>query len=224
MSLKRRNFLVTVNCNEWMDVAGEISDHQLDWSLFSDEQAEITIKMSRVVDVCHIQYCLIGFEVGDGMNLHFHCYIELKDSMDSVTLANHFISVGFPHPHVDCCRGSREDNIRYVKKDGQFEEFGEPKFDQVSKRHEAVEFVKIHGYQKLVLADPELAMCCNRNVLLDFDCLKDRQSRRADGPVEVRWYFGAPGVGKSWEAESWISNDGELNFNMKQGDRHFYVQ
>jgi hypothetical protein len=48
---------------------------------------------------------------------HNHIYFELKNALQVATISRWFIAVIHVHPHVECCFGTREQNLQYLAKE-----------------------------------------------------------------------------------------------------------
>jgi hypothetical protein len=131
---------------------------------------------------------------------HIQGYIQLKSSQRFNFLHKYF---GFKKDkkilkfHIESANGTHEDNKKYVKKDGQFFEFGEPvsqgarsdlKRLKESVKEDPKQILKIIDEQANNLQQLKFAQA------LQSVYLKDRNP---NVPPIVYWIFGPTGIGKT---------------------------
>jgi len=138
-----------------------------------------------------LKYIVVGLEVGEQGTKHLQIYCEYKHGKTLKSVRKHFEKC-----HVECAKGSAEDNYKYCTKDGNFYELGE--FDKQGQRNdlsdiresiengdgsvrEMVRNGKIKNYQSLRMAE---------------NLMKYLEPKRLNAP-KIIWRWGDPGCGKT---------------------------
>lgn len=157
-----------------------------------EEEADLARTIQSAFDAKSITYAICGRERGDAGTPHLQGYVYFK-SQKTLRATKSFL--GLPRMHLEAARGTGEDNKVYCSKEGDFWEMGDVPsqglrtdiaayvgairdgagLDQILD-HFPEEFCKYHGaYDKLRLA----AM------------------PKRDWVMDVRWFYGPTGTGKS---------------------------
>jgi len=148
-------------------------------------------------------YGIIGKEVGSSGTRHLQCYFIFRERCDFADAKNRLN----PRFHVEVSRGSPRQNRVYCSKDGDFFEFGEcPKGgsnDGPSTRDAiASAFVKSmdsgrRGLAQFADENPGTFFYSGHNLLRNYQLLQQPTVR---DNINVRWFYGPPGAGKSRKA------------------------
>jgi hypothetical protein len=221
--MAKRFWLITFNLNSWIGLRPDqrADDDGVD---FVDEHIEFSDKIKLFYKEVDAVYLVWSIEIGSTGNLHVHCYVEFKHCVSLQFLIDHMEAVGLPHGDCEWRRGSKDDVVNYVKKEGLYDEFGVPVEEEVlGLKRAAIEYLKEHSYSELLKEDLYGATLLPSTTIKDFERNREVATRHNDGFCEVRWFFGDPGSGKSYQAERWVSNNYEQNYNFKQGDKKFFV-
>jgi hypothetical protein len=224
----KKFLFITCNLDRYLNYDPEVEEDEdkLDWSDFIDEQAEICLKIENAMRRVLPDYYIYAFEVGAHGNLHVHVYLESLHSVSLAFIVSCFERVGLPHPDVRKRFGSQEDAINYVKKDLMFIEVGTPvnEVEEVGVRKRAWAYIKENSFHDLLMNQPEVAGCMPFAHCMKWDRDHEESDRRLDGAIEVRWYYGPSGSGKSFTAKKWISNDYIDKYQFIQGGKKFMVK
>jgi hypothetical protein len=181
----------------------------------------VIFRVSNLYDdyQANIEYCVFGCEVGNNGNHHIQFYIHFQNRTYRTAIVNMFLGVHLPHPHLDVCFGSVQENIDYCKKDNMFIEFGEPHVHaNVTKREKAIQLMENVGLQAAIKMDAPLMMSCSYPILKELDSLRENPLREGDGPHQLIWWFGPSGSGKSFSAQAYVKNlhNGRCNTKFNQ--------
>jgi hypothetical protein len=224
----KKFYIITVNFNSMFGIDNDDLDEIdfKDWSDYGDKQVEVVNKMSQVLVILRPDYYIYSFEVGSTGNLHMHCYFEFKKGFSMAFIKATFTRYGLPAPHIQSRYGTKDQAIQYIKKDLQFIEDGVvvDEGEEISRRKQAINYIKEHSYHELVSEDLELAALVPYGVAMKYDRDNEVASRKEDPPVVCHWYYGDPGTGKSFRAENWITNNGAEKCIFIQGSKKFAVQ
>lgn len=166
----------------------------------------ITINNSKSFDdlnrVVNWEYIVAGREVGKNNTPHLQCFIQYKIRTKFSTVKNQL-----PRAHIEPMMGTPQQASDYCKKDGDFMEFGEM-VDVTSGSSGGKK--KAENFRKMI----ELAKKDRMDEIIDIDPVSYVQHYHAfkrirqDHPQEIDdldkidniWYYGEPGVGKSYRA------------------------
>lgn len=144
------------------------------------------------------KYLVYGREVGDSGTPHLQCYVNLKNACTRSA-----ISKKIPRAWIDRANGTPEEASDYCKKDGDFEEFGDPPLSKAAQG--ALGKAAAHARWKEVaaraaagdyewLADHEPYYWLNNELKLRAK----RQFTVVDIPVlQNEWRYGPARTGKS---------------------------
>lgn len=151
-------------------------------------------------------YVVWGREVGDNGTPHLQGYIEFKEGQKMQRVKTILQNDRY---HLEQRRGSQKQAVDYCKKDGDFEEFGVPKKassggdpDAKNKALRYLELIK-EGRLAEIASDPD----CTFNILKHVKEMAPlvEAPRDRNLPMEVTWFYGPTGTGKTrrayWEAE-----------------------
>lgn len=174
------------------------------------------------------RYILVGLEIAPDTNTpHIQGYIELNSAQRFSYLHNYF---DFERKgqvlkfHIEIANGTAEDNKKYVSKDGNFYEFGEPvKQGERSDLKEIKEAIKDNPRNLKAVIDQH-----GNN----FQQLKYAEAlpkyyllpRDPKTPPTVYWIFGSTGIGKtrlvsdSFEDICYVSNYKWLGTDYSQNE------
>lgn len=135
----------------------------------------------------------MGKEVGENGTPHLQGYLELKTRMTFSSLKR---NLGLDRIHLEPARGNLEQNQRYCKKDGQWEENGIPMNQGArSDLNEAKEAID-NGASELDLWENNFSnMVRYRNSLREYRLLRLQNNDREAPKVIVIW--GPTGTGKT---------------------------
>jgi len=160
---------------------------------------------SNLINVLEDQghYWIAGREVGEGGTPHLQCFVSFK-GRKYFNAVRHLLGSRF---HCEIARGTALQNRRYCSKDGDFREGGEPP-QEGRKKRDRDDLARafrlavgggVQGITEFSEDNPGTWYFSGHNLL--------RNSLTLMVPVErpeinVKWLYGAPGVGKSREAHA----------------------
>lgn len=158
---------------------------------------------TTIIGVCESesQYAIVGREVGESGTRHLQGYIMFKRSYRFQTIKDRYL----PRCHIEIAAGSPRANRDYCSKDGNFREFGEqlPTVEGGSNRDElARAFVSSlqqgrPGLVQFADSNPGTWYYSGHNLLRNYVSIQSPVHRPG---INVRWYWGEPGTGKSRKA------------------------
>lgn len=159
--------------------------------------------------VCETEsrYAILGREVGEQGTSHIQGYISFTRAYRFATIKNRLL----PRAHIEVAAGSPDSNRRYCSKDGNFEEFGvwpQPgeggsTRDEIARQfRDAMESGK-SGLLGFAESNPGTWYYSGHNLLRNFLTLQQPRTRE---DVQVEWFYGPPGVGKSRLAHEKLPN------------------
>ncbi len=131
---------------------------------------------------------------------HMHAFIQYRSPKAMKTMLNWGKKWG--NPHIECCRGSAQQNIDYCKKAGDWEEHGESKTHQGQRTDiEAVTKAIDDGASAAEVArsNPEIWVKFHKG-LISYEA-KTKAAPRV-GRSACIWLWGKAGTGKSYFAKS----------------------
>ena len=130
-------------------------------------------------------YRIIGHEICPTTGRkHWHMFIYFKNPRSIEATTKRFR----PH-HVETCHGTIDQNIDYVKKDGDYEEFGVR--PRQGRRVDIEDLKEMKKMRDIVEATPD-----PRNIRMMEKYLTYHEDRR-NWKTEVYWYHGSTGSGKT---------------------------
>ncbi len=162
---------------------------------YTDKQLDAIYKSEKIC------YVICGFEVcASSGRPHIQGYME---SFDSISLKQIKEILGSNTAHIEPRYGSQKQAIDYCKKDGKFTEIGEPRITNQGARSDIKKLVKLfeQGHTQYdIVTDAE-----NLDVALNMQTVKllDKLESYADTPrtgndsIEVHWFYGPAGTGKT---------------------------
>jgi len=145
-------------------------------------------------------YIIFGYEVGEEQTPHLQGYVEFGDCL---TMGQAKKRLGDPRFHLEPRRGTQEQAVEYCKKDGDIFEDGVKatcKKAGQSHKNKALQYMDLikQGRIAEIASDPD----CSYNILKhvkDMAVLLE-EPRKPDEDIEVRWYWGPTGTGKTRRA------------------------
>ena len=145
-------------------------------------------------------YIICGFEnCPKTQRRHIQGYAEFHDPKSLKQLKDIFGKT----VHVEPRHGNQRQAIDYCKKGGDFVEIGEPRQTNQGQRNDIKRIVELfeagHTQYELVTNSDELDLNLNSQTVKLLDKLETFTDRPRDplNPVEVFWYYGPPGAGKT---------------------------
>lgn len=146
-------------------------------------------------------YAIIGRETGESGTPHLQGYIRFTRAYRFATIKNRLL----PRSHIEVARGSPRSNRDYCSKSGTFREFGNlpadgeggTTRDALATAFRGAAGLGHVGVCEFADANPGTFLFSGHNLLRNFWTLQ-RPIPRPD--INCRWYYGAPGVGKSRRA------------------------
>lgn len=158
---------------------------------------------SAIIRVCETEsrYAIFGYEVGESGTPHLQGYIIFKRSYRFKTIKDRFL----PRCHIEIAAGSAHRNHAYCSKGGNFREFHELPPDskeggtreEVARRFADACGSGLPGVRSFAESDPGTWYYSGHNLLRNYLTLQPTVERPN---INVQWYFGPPGVGKSRRA------------------------
>nr|WDW25738.1 MAG: replication-associated protein [Canine circovirus] len=147
------------------------------------------------------RYACVGYENAPTTGQpHAHVYIALRKNMRPVTIKSCFSC----KPDVEGCRGTEQQNIDYVKKGGDFYEWGEPLKNVIEKmdRDEKMKQIMndwLNDPKDIFEAKHPYEAVHWRSKLSLWESQRIVNTKPWDGDLKLKnfWIFGAPGTGKS---------------------------
>lgn len=153
--------------------------------------------------VCETEsrYAIVGREVGESGTPHLQGYVIFKKSYRFNTIKDRLL----PRCHIENAAGSPDSNFRYCSKDGSFTEYGERPAqgeggstrDEIARRFVAGMELGRDGLDEFIVSNPGTWYYSGHNLLRNY--LSTRRPKERPN-INVRWFWGKPGVGKSREA------------------------
>lgn len=149
-----------------------------------------------------IQYIIVGKEIcPETKKEHYQGYLELTNPLSLGSMKKVFND----NTHFEARRGTQEQAIKYCKKEGDFEEFGECKKQG---RRTDLEIVREHlknGMKDFeILEEVSSFQAVNGIQKLRLMMIKPRPK---DVKPKVEWYYGESGCGKTRTAKEVFDDD-----------------
>lgn len=148
-----------------------------------------------------ISYMIFGIEVGESGTPHLQGYFELAFP-HTLTSIKKFLALS-KEIHLETRRGTQQQAIDYCRKDGRVSEWGTPKTDPVKRPKVKnsvlpyVDILKSGGIRELSNhPDCSLSLLKHAKEYL----VANEQPRDPTANVEVVWFFGKTGTGKTRRA------------------------
>lgn len=147
-----------------------------------------------------IQWVIFGKEVGQEGTPHLQGYIEFNKAN---TLAALKKLLG-PKYHWEQRKGTREQAVAYCKKDGDWEEYGEPKkgtvFEGKQEKNKLLPFIHLikEGKIRELAEDPNCSFNLLKHAMTAAPLMEAPRDRNIE--MQVKWYFGPTGTGKTRRA------------------------
>lgn len=146
-------------------------------------------------------YAIIAKEIGELGTPHLQGYCIFTRPYRFSTIKNRYL----PRCHIEVAAGSPRANREYCSKDGEYREFGQiptTREGNSSRDELATEFVTCmergrSGLSDFVDANPGTWMYSGHTLLRNYLAIQPLLSR---DNIQVYWYWGLPGVGKSRRA------------------------
>lgn len=152
------------------------------------------------------RYGIIGTESGEVGTPHLQGYVLFRKRYRFQTVKDRYL----PRCHIEVARGTPGSNRAYCSKEGSQWEFGECPGDSFRSQGEgsssrdviAGEFVSAmdggrHGMVEFSGSHPGTFLFSGHNLLRNYLSLQPAEDRPL---IDVQWYYGAPGTGKSKKA------------------------
>ena len=160
-------------------------------------------KIKKNLDEC--RYWVMGDEVGENGTPHKQGFLYCNNAVSFNTVRLWLLCKA----HVEPCKGTTEDNIKYCTKEGKFEEHGERpmsqkekgekgKKDQEEKWTRIRDLARKGDWETLQNEYPKESIVHLRNLRLAHQLAIDRREDAND--VTGIWFYGESGAGKSHRA------------------------
>lgn len=149
-------------------------------------------------------YGIVGKEVGASGTSHLQGYALFKRPYHFKSVKDRYL----PRCHIEVSAGTPDDNRRYCSKDGQFVEFGTIPSKKRGRDELAMSF-KLSmesghsGLGKFADENPGTFYFSGHNLLRNYQSCQPMVARPN---INVRWYYGKPGTGKSRKAHEEMPN------------------
>lgn len=145
---------------------------------------------------------MLGYEVGKNNTPHIQGYVMFKNQVRFDSIKSQL-----PKAHIEACKGSADDNIKYCTKGGKFEEFGDR--PRQGKRND-IDIVRDICKE----AQPMRKICEVATSLQSIkiaEKLLTYNERKRNWKPEVLWFYGKSGTGKTRKAfdileDPWVSD------------------
>lgn len=157
----------------------------------------------------HCIYGIIGKEVGSSGTRHLQCYFVFRERCDFADAKDRLN----PRLHVEVARGSPRQNRVYCSKDGDYYEHGElpqgGSNNGPSTRDAIARAFTVHmdegrdGLARFADEHPGSFYFSGYNLLRNYALLQTPPLRPE---INVRWFYGPPGAGKSRRAHEELPN------------------
>lgn len=185
------------------------------------DKHELLAFLCNLLTQHEVKYAIVCKEEHQDGGKHFHCFIMLEEKL-RITDMRMFDWMG-NHPHIEETRSPRE-WINYVKKDGDWEEYGtNPLAKQRMERRERVQYFASHSMQECLDSGEFTIYELSRHGVFH----QMLQNNTPQWPVfmkrQVLWLYGPAGTGKTRYAvemanryyrDSWVILSGNLQTFM----------
>lgn len=146
-------------------------------------------------------YKIIAYETAPTTGQrHMHAYFQFQTAKEWKTVHNWGKKVA--NPHIECCRGTAEQNIEYLKKGSDFEEHGAAKVNQ-GQRNDILALTTMIDdgahLGEIARAAPEVFTKFHKG-LRAYEAATKAQPRIHR--TACVWYWGAAGTGKSYTVKT----------------------
>lgn len=146
-------------------------------------------------------YRIIGHEIcPETQRYHWHMFIYFKNARAITAIIKLFRG-----HHVEACNGNIQQNIDYITKDGNYEEYGTR--PRQGRRVDIEDLKKMDKMRDVVEATPD-----PRNVRMMEKYLTYHERKR-NWKTEVYWYHGSTGSGKTKAAVEEAGDDYWMSLN-----------
>lgn len=156
-----------------------------------------------------VRYWVIGKEKGESGTPHWQGFVYTHNPVRFPKIQELLCCPG-SGAHIEVCKGNAAQNMEYCKKDGDWEEYGEPPMDQKRKGEEgkAAQQAKYRKITDLAMEGKlqEISEEFPREYLVMYRTLKTirmdsiRSTKTIQGELEHEWLYGPSGAGKSSRA------------------------
>lgn len=162
-----------------------------------------------LIRVCETEsgYAILGKEVGEQGTPHIQGYIRFKKPYRFNTIKDRYL----PRCHIEVAAGSGRANRTYCSKGGDYREFGEIEGsdglrdrDVTARRFiQCMERRGNGGISEFASEEPGVWYYSGHNLLRNYMTLQVAIERPN---IDVKWFYGVPGVGKSRRAHEDMPN------------------
>lgn len=158
----------------------------------------------------NVRYMVAGREVGENGTPHLQGYIEMKEKR-----THNQMRTMIPGAWIDLRRGTQEQAIAYCKKDGQYDEFGEPSTGKRGPGKKKFTIDDLEHIEKTegIATVAKLDITENQFKGYIFRRSFFQKPSKEFRKVDFRWYFGKTGTGKTRKA-MFEFNDQDVFFKM----------
>lgn len=147
-----------------------------------------------------VTYICWGEEVGEEGTPHLQGYLELKNPISLPALKK---MIGINSMHFEQRRGTQKQAVDYCKKDGVFKEFGSlrKERDRTTEHKNKIlpfmDLIKAGKFEELA-SHPDCSAYILRHARDVYSIME--APRDVNTPLNVRWYWGPTGTGKTRRA------------------------
>ena len=161
----------------------------------------------HIQDLNWIEYIVFGHEVGDQGTYHLQGYLILSARMRFQQINDRIWGDRNNHRiHWEVSRGTPQQAIQYCKKDGQFEEYGEPPKQKVNQWDDIRQLID-QGATSAELREKYPGTWCAYRSSIEAWINEGRQQtlQDYDGDLQQKnvWIWGPAGIGKSTKARTY---------------------
>jgi len=166
-------------------------------------------ELNNLKRICETEsrYAVLGLEVGESGTPHIQGYIIFTKSYRFNTIKSRYL----PRCHIEDAHGSPDANFRYCSKDGSFTEYGErptateggSNRDEIARRFATGMESRRSGLLEFAESNPGTWYYSGHNLLRNYLTLQRPVERPS---IQVEWYWGKPGAGKSRAAHRKLPN------------------
>lgn len=166
---------------------------------------EVSNLQDHFSDTNEFNYAIFGYETGERGTKHLQGYFVLRKGTGLGAIKE--LGKVFARMHLEIRRGTEPQAITYCKKDGKYEEFGQPSVTSNNDKIGKLELreMALEGGSRAIARDPR---CTLHNLKTARALLEEIEpARDANSSIEVVWYFGKTGIGKSRRARHEAINE-----------------